>query len=58
MRRDRIAELSGLEASTISRAFNGKTDPLTSTLDRIEAAIAQEEALMAEHLAKLSGSAA
>ncbi|MBP1296645.1 helix-turn-helix domain-containing protein [Bradyrhizobium elkanii] len=56
MRRDRLAELSGLDESTISRAFGGKTDPLSSTLDKIEAAVSVEEAEMAEHLRKVGTS--
>jgi transcriptional regulator with XRE-family HTH domain len=53
MRRERLAETSGLDESTITRALKGKTDPLNSTLDKIEAAVAAEEASMADHLADL-----
>lgn len=58
MPRDRLAALSGLDESTLSRAFGGKTDPLSSTLDKIEAAVSVEEAEMATHLAGVRGSAA
>lgn len=58
MPRDRLAALSGLDESTLSRAFGGKTDPLSSTLDKIEAAVSAEEAELAEHLARVSKGAA
>jgi transcriptional regulator with XRE-family HTH domain len=38
-----IAEHSGLDETTISRTLLGKTDPLNSTLDKIEAVITAEE---------------
>ena len=47
----RLSDLTGLDESTISRAFNGKTDPLMSTIERIEKAVAAEEAATAEYLA-------
>lgn len=47
-----IATRSGLDDSTLSRAFNGKTDPLTSTLDKIEAVVAEEERRLSEALVK------
>lgn len=47
-----IAARSGLDDSTLSRAFNGKTDPLTSTLDKIEAVVAEEEARLGQTLSK------
>lgn len=50
LRQDRLAALTGLDESTLSRAFNGHTNPLTSTLDKIEAAIAAEEARMVKDL--------
>lgn len=47
-----IAARTGLDDSTLSRAFNGKTDPLTSTLDRIETFVAEEERRLGEALVK------
>ena len=47
-----IAEQSGLDLSTLSRAFNGKTDPLNSTLDKIERVVAEEEQKLGEALVK------
>jgi predicted transcriptional regulator len=38
-----IAEQSGLNEDTISRTLTGKTDPLNSTLDKIETVVAAEE---------------
>lgn len=44
-----IAALSGLDETTISRTFLGKTDPLNSTLDKIERVVdAEEEKVRAE----------
>lgn len=53
-----LSRATGLDEDTISRTFTGKTDPLNSTLDKIEVAVAAAEARMADHLAKLSGDAA
>lgn len=47
-----IAQRTGLDDSTLSRAFNGKTDPLNSTLDKIEAAVAEEEAKLRAAIAE------
>lgn len=47
-----IAERSRLNVDTICRTFLGRTDPLNSTLDKIEAVIAAEEEKLREELAK------
>jgi predicted transcriptional regulator len=47
-----ISERSGLDETTLGRTFLGHTDPLTSTLDRIEAVIAEEEQQLREALLK------
>jgi transcriptional regulator with XRE-family HTH domain len=48
-----LAQASGLDEDTISRVFGGRTDPLNSTLERIERAVAAEEVRLAAHLAAL-----
>ena len=53
IKRQRLRELTGLDESTLSRAFNGHTDPLTSTIDKIRRAVELEERDMAEYLAKI-----
>lgn len=52
-----IAERSGLNEDTISRTFTGRTDPLNSTLDKIERVIAAEEEKMRDALAKKGAAA-
>ncbi len=47
-----IAELSGLDEAPISRTLLGKTDPLTSTLEKIEAAVSAEEGRLRQGLQK------
>jgi predicted transcriptional regulator len=47
-----IAARSGLNEDTISRTFTGRTDPLNSTLNRIEAVIEAEEQKVRHELSK------
>lgn len=47
-----IAERSGLNEDTLSRTFTGKTDPLNSTLDKIEAVVTAEEEKLRGELQK------
>lgn len=37
------AELAGVDETTLGRVLKGETDPLISTLDRMEDALASEE---------------
>lgn len=47
-----IAERSGLNIDTIGRTFLARTDPLNSTLERIEAVVEAEEETVLTALTK------
>lgn len=47
-----ISQRSGLDETTVGRTFLGYTDPLTSTLDRIERVVAAEEETLREALSR------
>ncbi len=46
----RLAELAGLDETTVGRTFLQDTIPLLTTLQKIEAALAREEAEMLSYL--------
>lgn len=52
-----LAEEAGLDQDTITRTLRGHTDPLNSTLDKIEGAIAAREISMLDHLLPLHAEA-
>lgn len=58
LQKKQLATLSGLDEDTVGRTLRGRTIPLSTTLDRIEQAVAAEEARIAAHLGKISGDAA
>lgn len=51
----RLAELAGLDETTVGLVLNGKTNPLTSTVEKIEAALLAEELSRRDHLVELHG---
>lgn len=53
LRQKNLAAQAGLDEMTISRAFQSVTDPLSSTLDKIEAVVIAEEQRMRAHLATI-----
>lgn len=55
LQRKRIAELAGLDETTVGRALNGRKDSLRSTLQAIDRVIAAEEVALKKYL---SGAAA
>lgn len=48
--RKELAALADLDENTIRRTFEGETDPLIGTLDKLETAIAGQEAKVKRHL--------
>mgnify|MGYP001007969098 CR=1 FL=1 len=48
-----LAEKAALDPMTISRVLSGKTDPLQSTLDKIERVVAAEEIALRDLLLNL-----
>lgn len=53
----RLAELAGLDETAVGRALNGHTDPLTSTMRKLDAALAAEEKKALAHLLRLKAQA-
>jgi predicted transcriptional regulator len=51
-----LAALADLDETTVGRTFNGDTNPLLGTLDRIETALASEERRVRQHLEKIERS--
>lgn len=43
LQQQRIAEIAGLDEATVSQALTGRRNSLSSTIDRIAAAVATEE---------------
>jgi predicted transcriptional regulator len=58
LRTSEVAEMAGVDESTLHRSFHGHTDPLNSTVDKIEAAIAAEEDRLRRALATTQSGAA
>jgi predicted transcriptional regulator len=52
-----LAADAGLDQDTITRTLRGHTDPLSSTLDKIETAVAAREIGMLDHLLPLHAEA-
>jgi hypothetical protein len=50
-----LSQLAGVDEDTVYRTFKRHTRPLNDTLDKMEAALAAEEARLADHLAKRDG---
>lgn len=52
LRQNRLAELSGLDVATVSTVLNGRRNPLISTLEALEKAVATEEDRLRQVLAE------
>lgn len=53
-----LAELAGLDETTVQRTFGSQTTPLTTTAKKIETALIAEERRLLDHLAALHRRAA
>lgn len=49
--RSEIAARSGLDENTVGRLLNGKSNPLLSTIQKVERVVADEEARLRQQLA-------
>ena len=48
-----LVRLTGLDKTTVNHALNGKSDPLASTIARLDGAIAAEETALRDYLLAL-----